>query len=68
MVYGGCTFTAQEGRMTPKHRTSEVRMIPIDRIVVLNPHDCNKLVFDKIVGNIKAIGLKKPITVTAQNG
>ena len=43
--------------MTPKHRTSEVRMIPIDRIDVLNPRDRNKRVFEEIVGNIKTIGL-----------
>jgi hypothetical protein len=64
----GRTLTTQEGSMTPKHRTSEVRMIPIDRIDVLNPRDRNKRVFDEIVGNIKAIGLKKPITVTPRTG
>lgn len=54
--------------MTPKHRTSEVRMIRIDRIDVLNPRDRNKRVFEEIVGNIKTIGLKKPITVTPRTG
>lgn len=54
--------------MTPKHRSSEVRMILIDRIDVLNPRDRNKRVFEEIVGNIKAIGLKKPITVTPRTG
>ena len=54
--------------MTPKHLNSEVRMIPVDRIDVLNPRDRNKRVFDEIVGNIKAIGLKKPITVTPRAG
>jgi len=39
-------------------------MIPIDRIDVINPRERNGKVFDEIVGNIKAIGLKKPITVT----
>ncbi|MFV8605923.1 plasmid partitioning protein RepB C-terminal domain-containing protein [Ralstonia pseudosolanacearum] len=39
-------------------------MIPIDRIDVINPRERNSKVFDEIVGNIKAIGLKKPITVT----
>ena len=53
--------------MTPKHRTSEVRMIPIDRIDVLNPRDRNKRVFEEIVGNIKSIGLKKPVTVTPRD-
>ena len=50
--------------MKPEHRSSEVRLIPIDLIDVLNTRDRNKRIFDEIVGNIKAIGLKKPITVT----
>lgn len=54
--------------MTPKHRASEVRMIPVDRIDILNPRDRNKRVFEEIVGNIKTIGLKKPITVTQRKG
>lgn len=54
--------------MTPKHRNSEIRMIPVDRIDILNPRDRNKRVFDEIVGNIKTIGLKKPITVTPRTG
>jgi ParB family chromosome partitioning protein len=41
-----------------------VRMIPIDRIEVLNPRERNHRVFEDIVDNIKTIGLKKPITVT----
>jgi ParB family chromosome partitioning protein len=43
-------------------------MIPIDLIVVLNTRERKKGVFDEIVGNIKAIGLKKPITVTPRSG
>ena len=54
--------------MTEKLKPSEIRMIPIDRIDVLNPRERNKGVFDEIVGNIKAIGLKKPITVTPRPG
>lgn len=41
-------------------------MIPIDRIDVLNPRERNKIAFDEIVDNIKAIGLKKPIIVTTR--
>lgn len=48
--------------------TSEIRMIPMNRIDVLNPRERNKVVFDEIVANIKAIGLKKPITVTHRAG
>jgi len=41
-----------------------VSLIPIDRIEVLNSRDRNTKVFEEIVGNIKSIGLKKPIIVT----
>ncbi|MBN3804160.1 ParB/RepB/Spo0J family partition protein [Paraburkholderia sp. Ac-20336] len=48
-----------------QHQSSgEVRMIPVDQIEVINPRDRNSRVFDEIVGNIKIIGLKKPILVT----
>jgi len=50
--------------MSPRRQPGEIRMIPIDRIDVINPRERNGKVFDEIVGNIKAIGLKKPITVT----
>jgi ParB family chromosome partitioning protein len=39
-------------------------MIPVDQIEVINPRERNGHVFDEIVGNIGAIGLKKPIKVT----
>lgn len=39
-------------------------MIPIDQIEVINPREHNNRVFNEIVGNIRAIGLKKPIKVT----
>lgn len=45
-----------------------VSLIPIDRIEVLNSRDRNSRIFEEIVGNIKAIGLKKPITVTQRPG
>lgn len=54
--------------MIEKMEAGEMRMIPIDRLDVLNPRERNKNVFDEIVGNIKAIGLKKPITVTPRIG
>lgn len=53
--------------MTAKHSTSEIRMIPVDQIDVLNPRERNARVFSEIVGNIKALGLKKPITVTPRD-
>jgi len=41
-----------------------VRMIPIDRIRVVNPRVRDKRRFERIVDNIGRIGLKKPITIT----
>lgn len=49
-----------------EQRTSEMRMIPIECIEVLNPRERNNRVFEEIVENIQAIGLKKPITVTSR--
>jgi ParB family chromosome partitioning protein len=46
----------------------ELRMIPLDRIEVLNPRERNQRKFDVIVENIGAIGLKKPVTVTPRPG
>lgn len=46
----------------------ELRMIPLDRIEVLNPRERNQRKFDVIVNNIGAIGLKKPVTVTPRPG
>lgn len=54
--------------MTARPTAGDLRMIPIDRIDVLNPRDRNEDVFAEIVKNIGAIGLKKPITVTPRPG
>lgn len=54
--------------MTTAIRPRELRMIPIERIDVLNPRERNQAIFSEIVENIKAIGLKKPITVAARAG
>ncbi len=45
-------------------RQQELRRVPIRCVEVLNPRERNAHVFGEIVGNIKAIGLKKPIVVT----
>lgn len=45
-----------------------VTLVPIDRIEVLNSRDRNMKVFEEFVENIRAIGLKKPITVTEREG
>lgn len=50
--------------MTLKGKPLEVRMVPVDQIEVINPRERNSRAFEEIVGNIKAIGLKKPIVVT----
>jgi ParB family chromosome partitioning protein len=42
----------------------ELRMIPMDRIEVLNPRERNQRKFSTIVENIGTVGLKKPVTVT----
>jgi ParB family transcriptional regulator, chromosome partitioning protein len=43
--------------------SSDVRLIPITSIHVVNPRERNKKKFQQIVANISRIGLKKPITV-----
>ena len=50
--------------MSKEHPNSDLQMIPINLIDVLNPRDRNSRVFEEIIGNIKSIGLKKPVTVT----
>ena len=45
-----------------------VTMVPIERIVVLNSRDRNMKIFEEIVENIRAIGLKKPISVAERPG
>lgn len=53
-------------RKAPLHVAEEsaIRLIPLERIRVLNPRARNKQIFAKLVENIAAIGLKRPITVT----
>jgi ParB family chromosome partitioning protein len=52
--------------MSKHARQAQLKMIPIASIEVLNPRERNQRIFDDIVGNIKQIGLKKPITVTSR--
>jgi ParB family chromosome partitioning protein len=42
-------------------------LVPIDKIEVLNSRERNLRVFEEIVENIRTVGLKKPITVTARS-
>ena len=50
--------------MSADRDIGEIRMVPIHQIEVLNTRERNSRAFSEIVGNIKAIGLKKPICVT----
>lgn len=50
--------------MSKEHPSSDLQMIPLELIDVLNPRERNTRIFEDIIGNIKNIGLKKPITVT----
>ena len=53
--------------MTKPHHATDLQMIAVDQIAVLNPRDRNGRVFEEIVGNIKSLGLKKPVTVTPRD-
>lgn len=46
------------------HHESEIRMIPMNRIIVVNPRERGKMKFRQIADNIANLGLKKPVTVT----
>ena len=42
----------------------EIHNIPVNKIDILNPRQRNRKVFQELVESIRALGLKKPITVT----
>jgi hypothetical protein len=46
-VRHGRASQAQVGRMTPSYRSAEVRMLPIDKIEVLNPRERNGRAFER---------------------
>src|SRR5260221_5383251 len=46
---------------------SEIRMISITSITVLNPRVRNKKIFNELVTSIAHLGLKKPITVSQRS-
>jgi ParB family transcriptional regulator, chromosome partitioning protein len=50
------------------NEAQSIEMIPVDRVVVINPRVRNKKIFKEIIANIAEIGLKKPITVTRRDG
>lgn len=45
-------------------RASEIKMIPIEKINILNPRVRNQKVFIEIATNMTQVGMKRPITVT----
>src|SRR5687768_8673948 len=45
---------------------SQVKVIPIASITVLNPRVRNRKIFQELVTSIEHLGLKKPITVAAR--
>jgi ParB family transcriptional regulator, chromosome partitioning protein len=47
--------------------TDEIKMIPIDRIRILNPRHRDRKKFELIVQSIKNLGLKKPIQVSLRS-
>jgi len=46
-----------------KHNSTSIKMIPVNRINILNPRVRNAKLFEGIVQNIARVGLKRPITV-----
>jgi ParB family chromosome partitioning protein len=50
--------------MSKNKPSSQIKMIPIDRINILNPRARNQKIFFDIADNIAQVGLKRPITVT----
>jgi len=53
--------------MNRKTRGS-IKIIPVESIEVLNHRERNTKIFEEITGNIRAVGLKKPISVTPRPG
>ena len=52
-----------------RRHDSQIHMIPIDQITVLNPRQRGKKKFRQIINNIGQLGLKKPVTVAlSRNG
>jgi len=45
-------------------RTTQIEVVPIHQIALVNPRSRGRLKFKQIVDNIASLGLKKPVTVT----
>jgi len=49
-------------------RNYKIKTVPISAITVVNPRDRRESSFKDIVASIKAVGLKRPITISNQKG
>ncbi len=49
-------------------RTHKIKEVPISAITIVNPRDRRESAFKEIVGSIKSVGLKRPITVSNHKG
>lgn len=61
-------MNAEPSNSLATRRYSDVLMVPVDSIQVLNPRERNQRVFESVVENIRTVGLKKPIVVTPRVG
>lgn len=50
--------------MVAPHGPAPIQRIPVDRIVVGNPRERNRIAFKELVDSIAKVGLKRPITVS----
>ncbi|MCJ1902788.1 ParB N-terminal domain-containing protein [Paracoccus versutus] len=50
--------------MVAPHSPAPIQRIPVDRIVVGNPRERNRVAFKELVDSIAKVGLKRPITVS----
>jgi len=60
----GAAGHSAEGGMTEATPAQQVEMIPIDRVIIVNPRVRNRRIFNEIVETVALMGLKRPITVT----
>ena len=50
--------------MVAPHLPAPIKRIPVERIVVGNPRERNRVAFKELVDSIEKVGLKRPITVS----
>lgn len=52
----------------PQTPESDIQLIPVDSVRVINPRSRNRKKYREIITNISDVGLKKPITVCRRKG